>query len=41
MRVNKRTWYDIGGFANPRCYRKANSRGVWQYYVTPNPHSYH
>jgi hypothetical protein len=31
-RCSKRDWYLNGGFANPKQFRKADSKGVWQYY---------
>jgi hypothetical protein len=31
-RITKREWYDLGGFANSKLFRKANARGVWSYY---------
>jgi hypothetical protein len=31
-KISKREWYDLGGFANSNLYRKADKRGVWQYY---------
>ena len=31
-RVTKREWYDAGGLANPRCYRKQVS-GSWLYFI--------
>lgn len=31
-RVTKRHWYDLGGFANPRCWRR-HVAGIWRYYV--------
>jgi len=34
-RVSKSEWYAAGGFANSRCYRKADSRGAWRYYILP------
>lgn len=33
LRVTKREWYDMGGFANPALFRKADSRGYWRYFV--------
>jgi hypothetical protein len=32
-RVTKQEWYDAGGFANSNCFRKADKRGVWQYFI--------
>jgi hypothetical protein len=32
-RVTKREWYDAGGFANSKCYRKADKLGRWQYFI--------
>lgn len=32
-RVTRREWYDLGGFANSRCWRRARRNGVWQYFV--------
>lgn len=31
-RVSKRDWYASGGFANPRCFRKAARNGAWSYF---------
>jgi len=31
MRLDKRSWYDQGGFANPRLWRRQVS-GAWQYF---------
>lgn len=36
LRVSKKTWYDNGGFANSNCFRKADSRGIWQYFMLVN-----
>lgn len=33
MRVTKAEWYAARGFANSKCYRKADKRGVWRYYI--------
>ena len=33
MKVTKRHWYDVGGFARTGCFRKANRRGHWSYYI--------
>lgn len=33
IRVTKREWYEAGGFANSRCWRR-QYRGSWQYYMT-------
>jgi hypothetical protein len=32
-RVSKRRWYALGGFANPRCWRRQTGL-AWGYYVT-------
>ncbi len=32
-RVTKREWYDLGGFANSKCFRKQARSGAWQYFV--------
>lgn len=32
-RVTKAEWYDAGGFANSRCYRKQSRNGAWRYYI--------
>lgn len=32
LKISKREWYDLGGFANSRLFRKADKRGVWSYY---------
>jgi hypothetical protein len=34
-RVTKTEWNNAGGLANSRCYRLADSRGVWRYYIIP------
>lgn len=31
IRLKKREWYDLGGFANPSLFRKHNGR-CWEYY---------
>lgn len=33
MRVSKRTWYDQGGFRNPRCWRRQPRGRGWIYYI--------
>lgn len=33
MRITKREWYALGGFANASLYRKQAKRGAWQYYM--------
>lgn len=33
LKLSKADWYLNGGFANTRLFRKANSRGVWSYYM--------
>lgn len=35
MKISKREWYRLGGFANSRLYRKANKLGAWSYYYIP------
>lgn len=32
-RVPKRAWYELGGFSNPQCFRRATSNGGWTYWV--------
>lgn len=32
-KVSKREWYNLGGFARTGLFRKADSRGVWSYYI--------
>ena len=32
-RITKTEWYALGGFANSRLFRKADSRGRWRYYI--------
>lgn len=31
LRLDKRSWYDQGGFRNPRLWRR-QVRGAWHYY---------
>lgn len=31
-RISKRKWYGLGGFANPRLFRKQARNGSWAYY---------
>lgn len=31
-RVSKTEWYQAGGFANPRCWRK-HAKTHWRYYI--------
>ena len=33
QRVTKRHWYDVGGFANPRCWRRQRKGRGWEYYI--------
>lgn len=33
MRITKKKWAEMGGFRNPRLYRKADKRGSWRYYM--------
>lgn len=33
MRITKREWYDLGGFANSNLFRRHNGRH-WVYYVS-------
>ncbi len=33
QRVTKREWYDLGGFANSKCFRKQARSGAWQYFI--------
>ncbi len=33
IRVTKKEWYAAGGFKNPACWRKADKRGAWRYYI--------
>jgi len=32
-KISKREWYHLGGLARSGLFRKANSRGVWSYYI--------
>lgn len=32
LRISKRNFYALGGFSNPRLFRKADKRGAWNYY---------
>lgn len=32
-RVTRKEWYAAGGFANSACWRRADKRGVWQYFI--------
>lgn len=31
-RISKREWYESGGFANPRLFRRQKRGGAWQYF---------
>lgn len=31
-RITKRQWYELGGFANSRLFRKQARNGSWAYY---------
>ena len=31
-KITKQEFYNLGGFANPSLFRKADKRGVWSYY---------
>lgn len=31
-RITKRQWYELGGFANSRLFRKQSRSGAWAYY---------
>jgi hypothetical protein len=31
-RVSKSTWYNRGGFSNPRCWRRQPLNGSWKYF---------
>lgn len=33
MRVDKRTWYDRGGFKNSACFRRQRKNSGWTYWV--------
>lgn len=33
QKINKREWYNRGGFANPALFRKADGRGRWHYFI--------
>lgn len=33
MKVTKRTWYNAGGFANSRCFRRQKKGSGWAYYI--------
>lgn len=36
-KVTKRRWYDTyGGFSNPHCFRRADTRGKWAYFINWN-----
>lgn len=32
-RITKREFYDMGGFSNPRLFRRQRKSGAWQYYM--------
>jgi hypothetical protein len=34
-RVTKSQWYAAGGFRNSLCWRRADKRGVWRYFINP------
>ena len=31
-RITKREWYELGGFANSKRFRKQSRGGAWRYY---------
>lgn len=31
-RITKRAWYALGGFRNPRCFRRQRKGGAWHYF---------
>ena len=33
MQLTKVEWYALGGFANPKLYRKAKPNGIWLYFI--------
>ena len=33
MRISKREWYALGGFANSRLWRRQRKNGAWVYYM--------
>lgn len=33
QRVTKAQWYEAGGFANSRCWRRGLKNGYWAYYI--------
>ena len=33
MRISKKQWAALGGLKNSRCYRSADKRGRWRYYL--------
>lgn len=33
LKITKAHWYRLGAFANSRLFRKADSKGVWAYYM--------
>lgn len=33
MRITKKKWYQLGGFANPDLYRRADKRGRWMHFM--------
>ena len=33
MCVSRRTWYDQGGFANSKCWRRQPKGAGWRYYI--------
>lgn len=33
-RITKRQWYDKGGFANSKLWRRQAKSGAWQYFET-------
>ncbi len=33
MRITKKKWYQLGGFANTDLYRRADKRGRWMHFM--------
>lgn len=33
-RITKKRWYQLGGFANTRLYRRADKLGRWMHFIT-------
>jgi hypothetical protein len=33
VRITKKRWYDLGGFANPKLYRRADKLGRWMHFI--------